>query len=130
MPARTMSSKGKAMPPKKGSTTTAAKDMNGETPKTNGTEATENGINGVDDVEMSDEVIGKAKDGEDEMTVVVPPPNSSKLSAPPEKDNEGDTTMNDGKQADGSGISEEIVIDPKEKAAAGKDCISVVFTDC
>ena len=60
------------------------------------------------------------KDGEDEMTVVVPPPKSSKLSAEPEKDPEGDVAM------DGSGKSEDTMdsekaVNPKVKAVSGKN---------
>lgn len=57
-----------------------------------------------------------AKDGDEEMTVVVPPPNSSKLSAEPEKDKDKDTEMDDAEGAEGS----EEAVDPKAKAIAGK----------
>lgn len=80
----------------------------------------ENGVNGTEDVEMAEEVEDKPKphkDGDDEMTVVVPPPNSSKLSAEPEKDQEGDVAM-DGMQEDEDGTTKDVV-DPRVKAVSG-----------
>lgn len=75
--------------------------MPGKTPHTNGDKSIENGINGMKDVEMKDDAPNpmkggkgkKLKEGEEEMTVVVPPSKGSKLSAPPQKDNDGDVAM-------------------------------------
>lgn len=85
----------------------------------NGTEPIENGINGTEDVDMVDDgpekvKIGTNKEGEDEMTVVVPPPKSSKLSGEPSKDEEGDIAMENTDKSDS--ISAEL--DPKAKAVA------------
>jgi 26S proteasome regulatory subunit N3 len=122
MPTRTSSSKSKALPAKKGSTNTSAKDMKGEKPKTNGAGPIENGVNGTEDVEMADEATDKSrsqqtKEGEEEMTVIVPPPNSSKLSAAPEMDGEGDIAMEGEQQTDAEEPVE--VVDPKVKAIQG-----------
>ena len=87
----------------------------------NGTEPVENGINGTEDIDMVDDgpekvKVGTNNDGEDEMTVVVPPPKSSKLSGEPGKDEEGDVAMENAEKSD-SVIPE---LDPKAKAVAGK----------
>ena len=117
MPTRATSSKGKTLPTKKTSGKEGAEDK----PHTNGTEPVENGINGTEDVDMVDEgpekvKVGTNKEGEDEMTVVVPPPKSSKLSGEPSKDEEGDISMENTDNNDN--ISPEL--DPKAKAVAGK----------
>lgn len=79
----------------------------------------ENGINGTEDVDMVNDGPEKAKagikEGEEEMTVVVPPPKSSKLSGEPSKDQEGDITMENTDKS--SSVSPEL--DPKAKAIAG-----------
>lgn len=112
VPARTASSKTKTAPAKKGA---ASKDT--DKPKANGASA-ENGLNGSEDVEMADGSAGHNKDGDDEMTVVVPQPNSSKLSAEPGKDNEGDVAMNGATGEDEEKPVE--VVDPKVKAVTGE----------
>ena len=81
----------------------------------------ENGINGTEDVDMVDDgpekvKIGTNKEGEDEMTVVVPPPKSSKLSGQPNKDDEGDIAMENTDKSDSVSSN----IDPKVKAVAGE----------
>ena len=58
------------------------------------------------------------KNGEDEMTVVVPPPNSSKLSGDADKDKEGDIEMVDGEE-DRSKEDLKETVDPKVKTVAG-----------
>ncbi|MCJ1314456.1 26S proteasome non-ATPase regulatory subunit [Agyrium rufum] len=89
VPARSTSSKSKVPSAKKGLNTT--KDINGDESKTNGAEPIENGVNGAEDVEMSDEKPSKTgKEGEDEMTVVVPPAKGAKLSSDNAPDAEGD----------------------------------------
>ena len=84
-PSRTTSSKGKTASNKKGGVNGSGKDEVGDKPQANGTEPVENGVNGTDDVEMdndgSEQVrIGNTEDCDEEMTVVVPPPKSSKLN--------------------------------------------------
>ena len=123
VPTRTTSSRGKALPSKKGSNSNSAKDGFGDKPQPNGTEPLENGINGTEDVEMGDEEaervkVGTSKDGEDEMTVVVPPPKSSKLNGEPGKDAEGDVAMG-GSEKEPTG-TEGQDIDPGTKAIAGQ----------
>ena len=117
MPTRATSSKGKALPTKK----TSGKEASEDKPQTNGTEPVENGINGTEDVDMVDDgpekvKVGTSNEGDDEMTVVVPPPKSSKLSGEPGKDDEGDVAMENTDKSDV--VSPEL--DPKAKAVAGK----------
>ena len=117
VPTRSTSSKGKILPTKK----TPGKETAEDKPHTNGTEPVENGINGTEDVDMVDDgpekvKVGTNNEGEDEMTVVVPPPKSSKLSGEPGKDEEGDTAMENTEKSD-SVIPE---LDPQAKAVAGK----------
>lgn len=112
---RATSSKGKTLPTKKASGKEGAEDK----PHTNGTEPVENGINGTEDVDMVDDgsekvKVGTNKEGEDEMTLVVPPPKSSKLSGEPNKDEEGDVAMENTNKSDN--ISSEL--DPRAKAVA------------
>ena len=117
VPTRATSSKGKNLPTKK----TSGKEASEDKPQTNGTEPVENGINGTEDVDMVDDgpekvKVGTSTEGEDEMTVVVPPPKSSKLSGEPGKDDEGDVAMGNTDNTDV--VSPEL--DPKAKAVAGK----------
>ena len=117
VPTRATSSKGKTLPTKK----TSGKEASEDKPQTNGTEPVENGINGTEDVDMVDDgpekvKVGTSNEGEDEMTVVVPPPKSSKLSGEPGKDDEGDVAMGNTDKSDV--VSPEL--DPKAKAVAGK----------
>ena len=84
-PPRTTSSKGKTAPNKKGGVNGSANEEVNDKPQPNGAEPVKNGVNGTDDVEMGDDEseqvrIGNTKDGDEEMTVVVPPPKSSKLN--------------------------------------------------
>lgn len=121
VPTRTTSSRGKAVPAKKGSSNTSAKEGSGDKPQTNGTDPVENGINGAEDVDMGDEEaervkVGTTKDGDDKMTVVVPPPKSSKLNGEPGKDAEGDVTMEGSEEAK---VPDAEAVDPKVKAVAG-----------
>ena len=97
VPARTASSKTKPGSKKPLVDLSPQEDAAGKT-QPNGAEPVENGINGTEDIEMADEVADQAKplpghDGEDEMTVVVPPPKSSKLSGEPNKAHGGDVPM-------------------------------------
>ena len=123
VPTRAASSKGKTTSAKRSS----AKEGNGEKLQINGTEPIENGTNGIEDVDMVDDGPEKIKDGDDEMTVVVPPPKSSKLSGDPGKVEEGDTTMLSAEKVQGSSLEEELM-DPKAKAVAGQWNIKLATT--
>ena len=117
-PARATSTKAKGVSGKKG-INNPSQDMSGDKPKTNGVEPTENGVNGVEDVEMSDEKTpmpksGSAKDGEDEMTVVVPPSKGSKLIPEHSEDADGDVSMDPTPET-----VENTEADPGAKAIAG-----------
>ena len=100
--------------------------MPSKTPHTNGTDPVENGINGTKDIEMKDDAPAplkggkgkKVKEGEEEMTVVVPPSKGSKLSALPPKDNDGDVAMDGAEELNGedAGLPK---VDPVAKAVAG-----------
>lgn len=97
--------------------------MPGKTPHTNGDKAVDNRVNGTKDVEMKDDAplktakSKKVKEGDEEMTVVVPPSKASILSGggPHKKDLEGDVEM----EVDVNGAeSEEEKVDPVLKAVA------------
>lgn len=100
--------------------------MPGKTPHTNGNDPVENGINGTEDIEMKDDAPNplkggkakKAKEGDEEMTVVVPPSKGSKLSVAPQKDNEGDVAMDGFEETNGedAGVPK---IDPVAQAISG-----------
>lgn len=99
--------------------------MPSKTPHTNGTDPVENGVNGTKDVEMKDDAPApvkggkgkKVKEGEEEMTVIVPPSKGSKLSALPPKDNDGDVAMDGAEEMNGedAGVPK---VDPVAKAVA------------
>ena len=117
VPTRATSSKGKALPTKK----TPGKEPAEDKPHTNGTEPVGKGINGTEDIDMVDNgpenlKIGTNNEGEDEMTVVVPPPNSSKLSGEPSNEEQGDVAMENTDMSDNVNAE----LDPKDKAVAGK----------
>lgn len=105
VPTRTTSSKGK---------TPAGK---ADKPHANGGPV-ENGVNGTEDIDMVDDGPEKVHNGEEEMTVVVPPSKSSKLAGEPGKDAEGDVPM-DGAEKSAVAPTEE-PIDPKVKAVTGQ----------
>ena len=100
--------------------------MPSKTPQSNGTDPVENGVNGTKDVEMKDDAPAaakagkgkKGKDGEEEMTVVVPPSKGSKLSAQPQKDGDGDVSM--AASGENGEESTEPKVDPVVKAVSGK----------
>ncbi|RQM07619.1 hypothetical protein DH86_00002093 [Scytalidium sp. 3C] len=89
-----------------------------------------NGINGTKDVEMNDDSPAplkggkgkKAKDGEEEMTVVVPPAKGSKLAVSPPKDTEGDIPM-DGPLENAEGVAVE---DPAIKTVSAKSLLVAI----
>ncbi|RAK76720.1 proteasome regulatory particle lid subunit RPN3 [Aspergillus fijiensis CBS 313.89] len=89
-------------------------------PRTNGSDPTENGMNGSEDVEMGEDTAGgptssftasKDRKGDEKMTVVVPPTKGSRLSGEKAPDNEGDIAM---EGADTEESKSEV--DPKVKA--------------
>lgn len=94
--------------------------MPGKTPNGNGKEPVENGgYPGSKDIEMKDDsssLKGKGKkglkDGDEEMTVVVPM-SKKQSSQPPQNDADGDVNMDD---ADKDG---EAKIDPAAQAVSG-----------
>lgn len=100
--------------------------MPSKTPHTNGNEPVENGINATKDIEMKDDAPAslkggkgkKTKDGDEEMTVVVPPSKGSKLSAPLNKDNDGDVAMDVDEDASGEDAGA-VKVDPVTKAVSG-----------
>ena len=98
--------------------------MPSKTPHGNGNEPVENGIRGgSQDIDMKDEkssLKGKGnqtlKDGDDEMTVVVPPSKASKPSSqPPPNDGDGDVVMDESDQAPEG----EIKVDPVVQTVSG-----------
>jgi 26S proteasome regulatory subunit N3 len=124
-PARTTSTKAKTATGKKEALNSAGKEMGDDKQQVNGTDPVENGVstNGVsEDVEMEDDgadagpkpngMPKKSKDGEDEMTVVVPPPKSSKLSGDIGKDQDRDVEM-----ANSVNEDKETEAKPKDPAA-------------
>ncbi|KAK0113909.1 26S proteasome non-ATPase regulatory subunit [Cadophora gregata f. sp. sojae] len=99
--------------------------MPSKTPHTNGEKPVENGINGTKDIEMKDDAPAplkggkgkKLKEGDEEMTVVVPPSKGTKLSAPPPKDTDGDVAMDGFEGAEGEDAGA-VKINPVAKAVA------------
>lgn len=94
--------------------------MPGKTPNGNGKEPVENGgYPGSKDIEMKDEssLKGKGKkalkEGDDEMTVVVPP-SKKQSSAPQPNDGDGDVAMDDSDKADDG----EVKVDPVVQAVS------------
>ena len=130
---RSASSRAKSISSKKG--VTAAKDMSGDKPPANGTDPVENGINGTDDIEMEDDSSkstsriksAKDKDGDEEMTVVVPPPKAIRLAGAPQKDDEGDIAMNGTVEAEVT-ESVESAEDPKTKTITGMHMVNLPST--
>ncbi|KAL8687260.1 MAG: hypothetical protein Q9218_006515 [Villophora microphyllina] len=111
-PTRSTSSKSKASSSKK--STGSGKEDKGSKPQTNGTETVENGVNGTEDVDMIDDGHGSVNaDADEEMTVVVPPPKSSKLSGGYDEDPQGDASM----ESNEVGMEEAEKLDPMVKAA-------------
>lgn len=94
--------------------------MSGDRSHVNGKDKDESDPNGTEDVEMREETNpSKSKDGDDEMTVVVPPSKSSDLARASQKDSQGDVAMNGGTEADDAAVDEP-EIDPRKKAIASK----------
>lgn len=93
--------------------------MPGKTPQNNGNEPIENGIKNNGDVEMQDSGKAKgkkgAKEGDDEMTVVVPISKGSKEPSKQSRDAEGDVAM-----ADDDAANDGEKVDPVAQTVAGK----------
>ena len=102
--------------------------MPSKTPHRNGKgkESVEKRVNGTREVEMKDDAPAplkggkgkKVKEGDEEMTVVVPPSKGSKLSAPPPKDTDGDVAMDGSEDAQGEDAGA-VQIDPVAQAVSG-----------
>jgi 26S proteasome regulatory subunit N3 len=95
--------------------------MPSKAPHSNGNEPVENGIRNTQDVEMKDDLKGKGKktlkEGEDEMTVVVPPSKASKQSsAPPPVDADADVVMDNVDSTEEGG---EVKVDPVVQTVSG-----------
>lgn len=92
--------------------------MPGKTPNSNGNEPIENGYRNDEDVDMKDSKSKSkkgAKDGDEEMTVVVPPAKGSKQpSGVPTADNDGDVSMGEEGAEDGA-----VKVDPVAQTVAG-----------
>ncbi|KAH0543309.1 hypothetical protein FGG08_002372 [Glutinoglossum americanum] len=122
---KTSSTRTKAAPGKLGNA--AATDMGDDKPHINGTEPVENGVstNGTTDVEMKDDTSepptkvkqGKDKDGDEEMTVVVPPSKGLKLSGEVVKSRESDVVM-EGSDEVKDETAAEVKEDPVAKAVS------------
>ena len=100
--------------------------MSGDKKQLNGSGPPQNGTNGSEDTEMKDGSQGakkntkasKDKDGDSDMTVVVPPSKGSSTPSAPSKATEADLTNG---AVDGDGEKEaEAEVDPQEKAIEGK----------
>lgn len=124
-PARAPANKAKSgASSKKGGSANNSGMGEGEQRQTNGSDQTENGVNGSGDVEMGEDTAGaptssintrKEREG-DEMTVVVPPSKGSRLPGDKGQDKEGDVAM------EGDESQTEPQVDPKAKAIQGKSC--------
>jgi 26S proteasome regulatory subunit N3 len=103
--------------------------MGGDQPQTNGSDPIENCVNGTEDVEMGDDAANGPRspkqdrdgDGDEEMTVVVPPSKGPRLSGEPDQERP-EVTM-DGIEEDDSKKSEG-EIDPREKTVSGTVLLS------
>lgn len=105
--------------------------MSGDKQQTNGKDQTNDNATGTDDVEMNDGTSkpsktgksGKDKDGDDEMTVVVPPSKNTSSSG---KDLQSSTAVN-GATEESDESSKEPDVDPREKAINGMSRLSSQF---
>ena len=126
-PTRAAANKAKAASTTKGasSNNTANSGMGEQRdqPRANGSDPTENGVNGLEDVEMGEDTAGgptssfnasQDRKGDEKMTVVVPPTKGSRLSGEKGTDKEGDVAM----EGD-EGEDAEPEVDPKTKAIQG-----------
>ena len=124
-PARSTSSRSKSFSNRKGLNSATKDTTNGDQPHLNGSEPIENGIDSVDEPELNDQQhtsaalkkSDKDKDGDEEMTVVVPPSKAFKNSDDLKKDEEGDTAMNGTLDPESKVFDD--VVDPQAKAVDG-----------
>lgn len=123
-PGRTASNKAKSAPTKKSANSASKSDMGDrDQARANGSDPVENGVNGSEDIEMGEDTAGaptssfntsKDRQGDEKMTVVVPPTKGSRL--PGDQDKEGDVAMEGDEVADAQKADE---VDPKAKAIQG-----------
>ncbi|KAK2853276.1 hypothetical protein FQN49_005232 [Arthroderma sp. PD_2] len=120
-PTRSAASRGKAAPARKPASG-SKKAAPGDSSQSKGSDPVENGVNGAEDVQMSEEHMNgsvspkqhdRDDEGDEEMTVVVPPSKASRLSGEPDK-NRSETKMDIDQEEDGQQADE--VVDPVEKA--------------
>lgn len=124
-PGRAASNKAKSAPTKKSANNASKPDMGDhEQPHANGTDPVENGVNGSEDIEMGEDTAGgptssfnasKDRQGDEKMTVVVPPTKGSRL--PGDQGKEGDAVMDGVEAEDAQEFGAEA--DPKAKAIQG-----------
>lgn len=103
--------------------------MSGDKQQANGAGPNKDEVNGTDDVEMTEDgskskktaAGGRGKDGEDEMTVVVPPVRSSRTPTGGKDADIDDATNSTAKDQDPSA---EPPVDPKEKAIKSIYCLA------
>lgn len=124
-PTPTRSTSSKAKSTVKPESASEGKKMSGDKRQPNGTDPIEDETNDAEDVEMSEESSkpkkttksGKGKDGDEEMTVVVPPSKSSKTTS---NGKQSHTENNVNGAVDGKEDSaDKPQLDPKEKAIDG-----------
>jgi 26S proteasome regulatory subunit N3 len=127
---RAAANKAKTAPSKKAATGKGSTGNNqDEQPHINGSDPVENGVNGVEDVEMGEDEnaaggptsatpTNKELEG-DKMTVVVPPAKGPRLSADIGANKEGEDVAMDGADEETTAVKEP-EIDPRVKAVQGK----------
>lgn len=124
---RAAANRAKSTPAKKGAGKGASNSGMGEDDQShaNGSKATENGVNGSEDVEMGEDTAGapttsfntsKDRNGDERMTVVVPPTKGSRSSGKAGQDKED--VMMEGAE-DGDAEKTEPEVDPTAKAIQG-----------
>lgn len=123
---RAAANKAKAAPAKKGAKGASNAGMGeNEQSHVNGSKSNENGVNGSEDVEMGEDTAGaptssfdssKERNGDEKMTVVVPPTKGSR-SGKAGQDKEEDVTMEGAEEGDAEKTEPEV--DPTTKAIQG-----------
>ena len=123
---RAAANKAKSAPAKKGAKGASNGMEDNDQSHVNGSKSTENGVNGSEDVEMGEDTAGaptssfntrKDRNGDEKMTVVVPPTKGSKSSGKAGQEKE-DVTMEGAE--DGDAEKTEPEIDPTAKAIQGE----------
>ena len=124
---RAAANKTKSAPAKKAAAKGANNGMDEkEQSHVNGSKPTENGVNGSEDVEMGEDTAGaptssintrKDRNGDEKMTVVVPPAKGSRSSNNAGQDKDEDVTMEGAEEGDAQKTEPEI--DPTAKAIQG-----------